>query len=1037
MFNCSSCSEMAPKTHNEWVKHGWWISAEESEQPMLWITEHAVIEGRHWCALAKKFGHILNISPATNEYVLFSVTSPDSDLVKYRVQRKLLMAPIPQVCFDVDPPLRVLRPLKELWTSMPIELKSAREEAVKKFLNLTPQDVLRARRQFMEHTAYDDLRNAQPRRATLPAPPRAPEETDPVYGVFARAVNINWVPVAERNRRIRSPERVETEDTNSPSSSAPRRVRPRTDGISQAGTSEQHAAVNVGGDEGQLHGSNIFIAEEQNIATSTSEVLRSMAMHTRQQSEAIIGSTQHMYVSEDLTSNVHVVPSTIQRNELQGRTPVAPFTRANMRDEGLRTRARGVRTRTRGVRTPSARRARGARINDDELEQGINYVEREDIDEPSNDEGCPQVQRPEVSKGPVVTFPSDDDIRAGYLWGMEAIFHAPIDHIRNVENVETNHRCLTEKRVREMYQRIRGKDEALISHLTLRPIAYLVEVIDSNGEMHKKEIPFAIENATNVFDAVWEQHQTSDPGMMNMNRISWLENRVIWEPIDGQHIVAACKQAQLEHAMGLMSDNEFDTKYATRKARFMVFDNPRFYIEASVRINAKEFERKFYTTMYEDLVKLRAIWSACGKPNADIRTDDANRVKAITMAASALHWTVPLSGKSTTLGSLAKRMLEYTRHAWQENEDWYAATLQVCKDHEEGILWYSEDDEKKWKEYAKKHSLDPNVDVRVDRRRMERLWLRPLSRVPKQQYFRLAQELAAKPIVDGRRQSQKYYFNSATSTTPPKRTLAWVVDRIQRREAVRNAIRWLMVQSQKEPPGSLSEFFTIDVERFGREGARQFQVLGEAIDKSMKKAWATPSVRSVSGLQKLEVLIPPFIRQHYVDIVAGGRGYEGYRRDVAHTAQLRWDWQVTIPCTTGGDDANRIPIRCRGGFFEKECVELGEPCLWIFDCRRNAIASDEAVWSEEEYKTVLRQLQRWMINITRWNAVFLLPAGTYFEQGMRDLIAMSPECTWLRGVWMFQPQNSANLRARPQTRWTSRTWCASPGRCGYHNASPT
>jgi hypothetical protein len=98
-----------------------------------------------------------------------------------------------------------------------------------------------------------------------------------------------------------------------------------------------------------------------------------------------------MYVSEDLTSNVHVVPPTIQRNELQRLTPVAPFTRANMRDEGLRTRARGV-------RTPSARRARGARINNDELEQGINYVEREDIDEPSNDEGCLQVQRPEVSR---------------------------------------------------------------------------------------------------------------------------------------------------------------------------------------------------------------------------------------------------------------------------------------------------------------------------------------------------------------------------------------------------------------------------------------------------------------------------------------------------------------------------------------------------------------------------------------------------------------------------------------------------------------
>jgi hypothetical protein len=39
------------------------------------------------------------------------------------------------------------------------------------------------------------------------------------------------------------------------------------------------------------------------------------------------------------------------------------------------------------------------------------------------------------------------------------------------------------------------------------------------------------------------------------------------------------------------------------------------YIEASVRINAKEFKRDFYTTLYEDMVSLRAIWISCGKPN--------------------------------------------------------------------------------------------------------------------------------------------------------------------------------------------------------------------------------------------------------------------------------------------------------------------------------------------------------------------------------------------------------------------------------------
>jgi hypothetical protein len=45
------------------------------------------------------------------------------------------------------------------------------------------------------------------------------------------------------------------------------------------------------------------------------------------------------------------------------------------------------------------------------------------------------------------------------------------------------------------------------------------------------------------------------------------------------------------------------------------------------------------------------------------------------------------------------------------------------------MLWYSEADQKRWRAYVKKHDLDPNTDVRVRWRRMEQLWLRPLSRV--------------------------------------------------------------------------------------------------------------------------------------------------------------------------------------------------------------------------------------------------------------------------------------------------------------------
>jgi hypothetical protein len=150
-----------------------------------------------------------------------------------------------------------------------------------------------------------------------------------------------------------------------------------------------------------------------------------------------------------------------------------------------------------------------------------------------------------------------------------------------------------------------------------------------------------------------------------------------------------------------------------------------------MKINAKDFERDFYTTLYEVMVSFCAIWVFCGKLNPEIRADDARRKDTVTMAASALHMTVSFVGRSFTLGSLYKRMLEYTRHAWHEDEACYEATLQVCSDYEDSTLWFNERDYKRWLNHAQKHQLDLNINTRPYRRRMERLWLKPLSRVPK------------------------------------------------------------------------------------------------------------------------------------------------------------------------------------------------------------------------------------------------------------------------------------------------------------------
>jgi hypothetical protein len=166
--------------------------------------------------------------------------------------------------------------------------------------------------------------------------------------------------------------------------------------------------------------------------------------------------------------------------------------------------------------------------------------------------------------------------------------------------------------------------------------------------------------------------------------------------------------------------------------------------------------------------------------------------------------TVSFVGRSFTLGSLYKRMLEYIRYAWHEDEACYEAILQVCSDYEDGTLWFCETDYKRWLNHAQKHQLDPNIDTRPYRRRMERLWLRPLSRVPKKQYLKLAKKMAACPIEQGTRPHQKYFFNLTASLTPKKKTLVWVVDWIQRREAVRNAFQWLTVRSEGREPQSMT-----------------------------------------------------------------------------------------------------------------------------------------------------------------------------------------------------------------------------------------
>jgi hypothetical protein len=82
---------MAQNVTNDWKDHRWWNMAKEVEIPMLWITSHVVVEGRHWSALGKVFGEILSITPSGTDSQIFTVTTGGDPFTKVQATEETLV----------------------------------------------------------------------------------------------------------------------------------------------------------------------------------------------------------------------------------------------------------------------------------------------------------------------------------------------------------------------------------------------------------------------------------------------------------------------------------------------------------------------------------------------------------------------------------------------------------------------------------------------------------------------------------------------------------------------------------------------------------------------------------------------------------------------------------------------------------------------------------------------------------------------------------------------------------------------------------
>jgi hypothetical protein len=67
----------------------------------------------------------------------------------------------------------------------------------------------------------------------------------------------------------------------------------------------------------------------------------------------------------------------------------------------------------------------------------------------------------------------------------------------------------------------------------------------------------------------------------------------------------------------------------------------------------------------------------------------------------------------------------------------------------------------------------------------------------------------------------------------------------------------------------------------------------------------------------------------------------------------------------------------------------------VFDCRLGTTGGEDVYWTEVEYNNVMQHVKKWMVGIHRWNVVFLLSAGIFFDESMRTRFGLAAECTLL------------------------------------------
>jgi hypothetical protein len=113
-----------------------------------------------------------------------------------------------------------------------------------------------------------------------------------------------------------------------------------------------------------------------------------------------------------------------------------------------------------------------------------------------------------------------------------------------------------------------------------------------------------------------------------------------------------------------------------RKARFVVYNKLHLYIGASVQINELHLKQAHYTTVLEDLMKLRAIWEGHERPSVESKANDKKRLQCVLETVEAIRMEFK-EGQYKGIQEVGRRLSDYTKHTWNKDDESFDLIVQV------------------------------------------------------------------------------------------------------------------------------------------------------------------------------------------------------------------------------------------------------------------------------------------------------------------------------------------------------------------------